>query len=186
MDNSFLAKPAKTLLTLLAGVSGVGLSANAILQEDHSSSASNENYEYRRNFSDATPSSEYINLEIMLDSDSTYNITKSIAMFSDNRASKLISMLKEDNDEENYLPSVEYINQEYLRDKAECISMITDAFRLNNYAYAEKVLSSAMFSDLNYLENWFKSLLLEGKCLPQLRTYAEDIYEMYKEVFDEL
>ncbi|MDE5943414.1 MAG: hypothetical protein K2H30_04315 [Clostridia bacterium] len=187
MDNSYLAKPAKTLITLLAGVSGVSLSANVILQEDHSSSASNEQYKYHRYLSDTTPSTDYLDSEIMLDCDSTYNnITKRIAMFSTNPELQLINLLKVDNDEENYFPSIEYINKESLKNESECIAVITAAFRFNNYDYAEKVLGSVMFSDINYLASWFKSLLLECKNIPHLRTYAEDIYAMYKEVFDKL
>ena len=187
MDNSYLAKPAKTLITLLAGVSGFGLSANVILQENHSSSASNKQYEYHRYLSDTTPSANYLDSEIILDCDSTYNnMTKRIAMFSTKPELRLINLLKEDNEEENYFPSVEYINKESLKNEPECIAIITSAFRANNYDYAEKLLGSVMFSDINYLANWFKSLLLEGKRIPHIRTYVEDIYDMYKEVFEKL
>lgn len=97
-----------------------------------------------------------------------------------------IDAIRTDNENEECWRSENYLNEQYKTDPNKCIEMVCSAFRYENYHYAESVIFSIMISDINYLVKWFKDLLLEGKGVPLIKDYANDIYEMYAETFDKI
>lgn len=97
-----------------------------------------------------------------------------------------IDAIKTDNREEECWRAKKFLNEQYEINPEECIEMIYAAFRYENYAYAEDVISSVRISDIDYLKKWFKNLLLEGKGIQHIKDYANDIYELYAEILDKI
>ena len=187
MPNTYTLKPLKKFMaaTFLGFTCG-GLAVNICFPDNHTSNGIDKKVALHRFLSDNKP--ESFEQETTLECTSTYTkISKSIPMcsISPDLSIKLIRLFAEDDAEEDYFPSIDFINDEIAKN-AECVEILLSAFRFQNYAFAKRVIKSVMFSDINYLNLWFKNLLLEGKSIDQIRDYVEAVYQMYEEVYDRL
>lgn len=173
-----------TVLLFIASLSSMGGSVN---ETPYYSELKNTQpiYEIFQNNSSSDTFDERLDIE----SSSTYYI--SIENFAvkenlDPLINELINNINEENIEEDYCPAIEFINEQDNLDHDRCVNIICQAFKLDNYCYSKKILSTVMRSDINYLSPWFKSLILESKTLEHLSSYANDIYDLYDEAFDKL
>lgn len=98
----------------------------------------------------------------------------------------LIDKIRQEDIEEDYCPAIDYINEQLAVDNDLCIEMIKEAFAFDDYRYAESVIWSALCSDIDCLTSWYKDLLLKAKELPRVSEYAQDLYDLYRDVFDKI
>ena len=187
MPNTYTSYPLKKIMaTTFLGITCGALAVNVNLPDNFTSNDINPKAALHRFLSDIKP--DNIEQEITLECASTYTkISKSVSMYSKNSdlSIKLIRLFAEDDAEEDYFPSIDFINDEIAKN-AECVEIIQSAFRFQDYTFAKKVIKSVMFSDIDYLDLWFKNLLLEGQNVDHVKTYADDVYQMYEEVYDKL
>lgn len=92
----------------------------------------------------------------------------------------LILQLKEDEENETFLAS-DYITNLYFQNEAMCVSVLKKAFSLEEYKYAPLVVDAIRLSEADFLQQWFKDLLIKGMQKQEHRIYMEEICELYEE-----
>lgn len=92
-----------------------------------------------------------------------------------------LELLKKDNYDEEEIFSCDFISNLYINEREKCLSLLTNAFRFEDYFYAKNVIKSIIFSEIDYLTSWFKELLVEGIDQKNI-LYFSDLLDMYKDV----
>lgn len=110
-------------------------------------------------------------MEILINSSNTH----------DSNVDQYIVLLQLDKEDDESFESSRFIDKQYSLNDNDCVKMIQKAFRTNSYKFAKDVISSIRFSDINYLQIWFKELLLEGRRQPKFADYFNDLLGLYRE-----
>lgn len=97
---------------------------------------------------------------------------------------KFLSFAHDDDDSE--FADSDFLTEQYSIDPKMCIELIKRAFSFDSYRYANEVLIAVRFSEINYLQRWFKDILIEGLKISNVKSSAKKLYELYKNTFDKL
>ena len=94
---------------------------------------------------------------------------------------QFISLIQSDREDDSSFESSRFIDSQYDEDPDRCIKIIQSAFRMESYRYAGEVISAIRFSNIDYIQAWFKKLLVDGRHQPKLRDYIDALWELYRE-----
>lgn len=106
--------------------------------------------------------------------------------YSDTKLDEFISLIQSDRDDDDSFEASEFIDEQYALNREGCIKMLRTAFSMQSYRYAREVISAIRFSEIDYLQKWFKDLLIDGKNQPALAKHINALLELYREELDAL
>lgn len=103
----------------------------------------------------------------------------------DEHVNSLVLQMKEDEENETFFAS-DFITNLFSQDSTMCVSVLNKAFALQSYKYATWVIDAIRLSDVDFLQQWFKNLLIKGMQQKEHSVYMKDIYELYEKELETL
>lgn len=121
-----------------------------------------------------------------IDSDDMNTIISSSQNDFDDQVNHFLSLIQFDREDDDSFDASRFIDYHYENNRDICIDILKAAFKTQSYRYAREVISAIRFSNINYMQEWFKELLSDGEKQPELNEYMLALFELFKEELDAL